>query len=69
LLIVKSKEIDNAMQNFCNRVSFKRKTSQEFVNMFVAVAVTKFEKEIKNKVKGAHEPKAKWSELILVSLA
>ena len=46
-LIVKSKEIDNAMQNFCNRVSFKRKTSQEFVNKFVSVRVTKFQKEIK----------------------
>lgn len=50
-LIVKSKEIDNAMQNFCNRVSFKRKTSQEFVNKFVAVRVTKFKKEIKKIIK------------------
>ena len=35
------------MQNFCNRVSFKRKTLQEFVNTFVAVRVRKFKNEIK----------------------
>ena len=62
------------MQNFCNRVSFKRKTSQEFVNKFVAVRVTKFKKEIKNnkiliKLKAHMNLRLKRSELILVSLA
>ena len=76
MLIVKSKEIDNAMQNFCNRVStsFKRKTSQEFFNKFVAVRATKLKKKLKNnkisiKLKAHMNLRLKWSELILVSLA